>query len=62
VPSQPTGSAKNETGDFAKFTDFMRRLVAVPHSEVKAKLDAEKKAKKRTPKPSASRVSRRPKP
>jgi hypothetical protein len=42
-----------------KFTSFMRRLVAVPHSEIKAKLDAEKAAK-RTAKP-ASRVSPRPK-
>jgi hypothetical protein len=25
-----------------QFTDFMRRLVAIPHSEIKAKLDAEK--------------------
>jgi hypothetical protein len=58
VPSQPTGSAKNETGDFAKFTDFMRRLVAVPHSEVKAKLDAEKAAKRTPKKKRASRVSR----
>jgi len=39
----------------AKFTDFMRRLVAVPHSEIKAKLDAEK-AEKRASK-SSSRVS-----
>lgn len=46
------------TGDFDKFTDFMRRLVAVPHSEIKAKLDAEKAVKKRKAKPSASRVSR----
>jgi len=30
-----------------KFDNFMRRLVAVPHSEIKAKLDAEKKARKR---------------
>jgi hypothetical protein len=28
----------------AKFTDFMRRLIAVPHSEIKAKLEAEKEA------------------
>jgi len=40
-------SAKNEQGDFDKFTNFMRRLVAVPHSEIKAKLDAEKQAKQR---------------
>ena len=49
---KPNLSAKNETGDFDKFTEFMRHLVAVPHSEIKAKLAAEKKAK-RTPKPSA---------
>jgi len=38
----------------------MRRLVAVPHSEIKAKLDAEKRAKERkrkAKKPSASRAS-----
>src|ERR1039458_7619170 len=39
--------AKNPTGDFGQFTNFVRRLVAVPHSEIKAKLDAEKRAKKR---------------
>jgi hypothetical protein len=37
----------------------MKRLVSVPHSEIKAKLDAEKQAKKRREKrSSASRVSR----
>ena len=35
------------------FTDFMRRLVAVPHSEIKARLEAEKEAK-RTSKTSSS--------
>jgi len=38
----------------------MRRLVAVPRSEIKAKLDAEKRAKERkrkAKKTSASRVS-----
>jgi hypothetical protein len=34
----------------------MRRLVAVPHSEIKAKLDAEKRAKARKPK-GASRAA-----
>ena len=32
--------------EFDRFDNFMRRLV--PHSEMKAALDAEKKAKKRT--------------
>jgi len=50
-------SAKDTPGDFGNFTNFMRRLVAVPHSEIKAKLDAEKAAKKRKAKPSASRDS-----
>ena len=58
MPNQPNQSAKNVTGDFDRFTGFMKRLVAVPHSEIKAKLDAEKRAKKRTPKASASRASR----
>jgi hypothetical protein len=38
---RPVSPAKNVTGDFGRFTDFMRRLIAVAHSEIKAKLDAE---------------------
>lgn len=53
---QPGPSAKNITGDFSEFTDFMRRLVTVPYSEVKAKLDAEKRARTRKP----SKVSASP--
>ena len=52
----PEESAKNQTGNVDEFTSFMRRLVAVPHSEIKAQLDAEKAAKRKA-KPSASRVS-----
>jgi hypothetical protein len=55
---KPAIKDKNVTGDFGKFTDFMKRLVAVPHSEIKAKLDAEKQAKQRRKRPSsASRAS-----
>jgi hypothetical protein len=56
--THPKNPAKSQTGDDA-FTSFMRRLMAVPHSEIKAKLDAEKRAKerKRTSKTSASRAS-----
>ena len=35
-PVRPTPSAKNVTGDFGQFANFMRRLVAIPHSEIKA--------------------------
>jgi hypothetical protein len=55
----PKPSAKNVQGEYERFTSFMTRLVAVPHSEIKAKLDAEKRAKKRNKsrKSSASRAS-----
>jgi hypothetical protein len=36
--------------EFDDFDSTMRRLLKVTHSEIKAKLDAEKKAKKRKPK------------
>jgi hypothetical protein len=35
--------------EFDKFTEFMRKLVSVPHSEIRARLEAEK-AQKKTPK------------
>ena len=58
MPNRPNLSAKNEQGEFGKFKSFMKRLVAVPHSEIKAKLDTEKKAKaRRARRPSASRAS-----
>jgi hypothetical protein len=56
MPTHPISPAKDVQGDSARFTDFMRRLMKVPHSEIKTKLDAEKAAK-RTPKRSASRAS-----
>lgn len=57
MANHPKAPAKNPPRDFGQFTDFMRRLVAVPHSEIKAKLDAEKRAKSRKRK-NASRASR----
>jgi hypothetical protein len=56
VANHPKSLAKNPTGDFRQFKDFVRRIVAVPHSEIKAKLDAEKRAKSRKQK-AASRAS-----
>ena len=41
-----------------KFTEFMRRLLAVPHSEIKAALDAEKAAKRASKRSSSRRASR----
>jgi hypothetical protein len=36
--------------EFDKFDQTMRKLISVSHGEIKAKLDAEKAAKKRKPK------------
>lgn len=52
----PTIPAKNSTEEFDRFTDFARRVVSVPYSTIKARLDAEKEAK-RAAKASSSRVS-----
>jgi hypothetical protein len=56
MANHPKTPAKNQTGDFGQFTNFMRRLVAVPHAEIKARLDAEKRTKTRKRK-AASRAS-----
>lgn len=55
---KPKPSARNVIGDFDKFSDFARQILSVPHSEIKAQLDAEKEAK-RTAKAS-SRVPAEP--
>jgi hypothetical protein len=36
-----------KTKEYDNFENLARRIISVPHSEVKAKLDAEKAAKKR---------------
>lgn len=51
---KPNTSAKIVSGNSDTFTNFMRRLVSVPHAEIKSKLDAEKKAKRAST--SSSRV------
>jgi hypothetical protein len=43
--------------EYENFDRTMQQLMRVPHSKIKVKLDAEKAAKKRKAKPSASRDS-----
>lgn len=57
----PTTSAKDVIGTAAALDVFTRRILSVPHSAIKAQLDAEKAAKKK-PKTSVSRHASRPKP
>lgn len=39
-------NAKTLSGDFDKFTDFMRKLVQVPHSEIKARIEYGREVKR----------------
>ena len=55
MSKHPAGSAKNDAGDFARFSDALKQVLSVPHSEIKAKLDAEKKRKAKAS--SSSRAS-----
>jgi hypothetical protein len=48
-------SAKDVTGDFDEYKEFTRRLLAVPHANIKAKLDAEKAAKRTSSAPTRTR-------
>jgi hypothetical protein len=56
IPYEELMKSKTE---FENFTEMMGKLVKVPHSEVKAKLEAEKRAKRRKKSKtcSASRVA-----
>lgn len=47
MSQKPTRSApaKNEN-EFGKFNDLLGKLLSVPHSKIKAELDAEKKRPK----------------
>jgi hypothetical protein len=47
-----------QKSEYRKFTDFVDGVLSVPHSEIKAKLDAEKAAKKRKKPKKSSSVSR----
>lgn len=55
MPKQPTDLAKDVRGDSATFENFMRKLVQVPHAEIKAQLDMEREITR-----SSKRVSRVP--
>jgi hypothetical protein len=48
---------KKNTDEYDRFENLTRQLLRVPHSEIRAKLDAEKAAKKRK-KPKKSSASR----
>ena len=49
--------AKGKT-EFERFKNTLDALLSVPHSEIKAKLDAEKRAKRRKKKSQSTRTTR----
>jgi hypothetical protein len=51
-----------KTEEFKKFDDAMGKLLSVPHSEIKRKLDAEKAEKRKRKAKKASGVSSQGKP
>jgi len=52
---RPKPSAKNESGEYAVFETALKKVLSVPHSKIKSKLDAEKRKKLKSS--SASRAS-----
>jgi hypothetical protein len=47
MANHPKPSAKNEQGEFGKFTRLLDKLLSVPRSKIKAELEAEKTRPKR---------------
>jgi hypothetical protein len=43
--AHPKPSARNEPGEFEKFSSLLDRILSVPHSKIKDKLDAERAKK-----------------
>lgn len=45
--TRPAAPAKNEQSEFGNFTRLLDKILSVPHSKIKAELDAEKRTPKR---------------
>lgn len=54
MANHPKPSAKNEQGEYANFASALKKVLSVPRSEMKARLAAEQRARKRA----SSRASR----
>lgn len=46
MATHPKPSAKNESGEYATFETALKKVLAVPHSALKAQLNAEKRVRK----------------
>lgn len=57
MANRATAPAKEVIGTAAALDEFTRRILAVPHSKIKAALEAEKAGKQTSTKRHASRAS-----
>ncbi len=57
-PTRPSHSAKNEQGEYATFETALKKVLSVPHSALKAHLDAEKRARRQRRKRASGHASR----
>ena len=55
MSKHPINSGRNDAGEYDRFSAALKKVLSVPHSEIKAKLDAEKAAKKRLSSRASSR-------
>jgi hypothetical protein len=58
MATRPNQSAKNETDEYATFETALKKILSVPHSALKAHLDAEKRARKLRGKRASGHASR----
>jgi hypothetical protein len=58
MATNPKPSAKNETDEYATFETALRKVLSVPHSALKAHLDAEKRARTQRGKRASGHASR----
>jgi hypothetical protein len=58
MANHPKAPAKNPTGEYATFEIALKKVLSVPHSALKAQLDAEKRARKQRGKRASGHVSR----
>jgi hypothetical protein len=55
---KPPANYASSGNEYARFSEALKQVLSVPHSVVKAQLDAEKQAKRQQPKRRAGHASR----
>ena len=58
MANHPKPSAKNETGEYATFETALKKVLSVPHSALKAHLDAERRVRRQRTKRASAHASR----